>query len=177
MNPFLLGGNRISQCQQASVKSDYFLKQIQYIRHLHQWTRQYVWSSSCQRLPPVRHPFLWSSPFSQVSLRCTSPFSPQMERWTREHVGAGAELRSEVDPLHQSRLQGDGELVERVQDAGEAVHGGTVPQQSALLVRPRCQGELGQEGEPLGEEPVPARRNRSVVRAARINTRWSLRSN
>lgn len=63
---------------------------------------------------------------------------------------------SEFDPFDQRRLQGDAEVVEGLQDATEGVQGGPVPQQSAVLIRPSCQGTLGQQGEPLRQEFVPA---------------------
>lgn len=80
---------------------------------------------------------------------------------------AGAELcapllGSEVNSFHQCSLQGDGKLVECVQDAGEGVYSSTVSQQSSFFVGPCCQGEVCQQGEPLREKPVPAKRNRSV---------------
>lgn len=113
---------------------------------------------------------------------------PQMERWIFSIPalgdGAGAELcahlsGSEVNSFHQCSLQGDGELIECVQDAGEGVCGSAVTQQSTFLIRPRCQGTLCQQGEPLREKPVSAKRNRSVVNNGPmkvLNWRWSWNS-
>lgn len=71
---------------------------------------------------------------------------------------------SQVNPFNQRRLQGDGELVEGAEDAGEGVNGGAVPQQGAVLVHPGGQGKLSQQGEPVGQEPIPAG----------MNTGWSV---
>lgn len=39
----------------------------------------------------------------------------------------------------------------------------TIPKQSAVLVHPPCQGQLCQEGEPVGEKPVPVGNKRSII--------------
>lgn len=65
---------------------------------------------------------------------------------------------SEVNSFDQCSLQGDAELIESVQYAGEGVDSSSVPQQRPLLVRPQCQRKLCQQWEPLREKPVPARK-------------------
>lgn len=70
---------------------------------------------------------------------------------------------SELDSFNQRRLQGDGELIQRVQDARKGADSSTIPKQSAVLVHPPCQGQLCQEGEPVGEKPVPVVNNRSII--------------
>lgn len=66
---------------------------------------------------------------------------------------------SEVDPFNQRCLQGHNKLVEGLENPTEGVNGCTVPQQSSVLVRPRGQRTLCQQGEPLGQKSVPVDRN------------------
>lgn len=70
---------------------------------------------------------------------------------------------SELDSFDQGSLQGDGKLVQRVQDARKGVDSGTIAEQSAIVVHPRCQGQFCQEGEPVGEKTVPVENNRSII--------------
>lgn len=110
---------------------------------------------------------------------------PQMERWIFEHIcipvlgyREGAYLSgSEVNSFDQCSFQGNGKLIECVQDAGEGVHGSSVPQQSTFFVRPCCQVTLCQQGEPMREKPVPAKKNGSVINNCSINAWWSSGSN
>ena len=57
---------------------------------------------------------------------------------------SSAAVGLEVHPLDQGSLQGDGELVEGVEDTGESVDGGTIPDQRWLLVLNSRQVALGQ---------------------------------
>lgn len=105
---------------------------------------------------------------SQVSLASFS------HRWKDEYLilfripelsdrGLNSGSGSELDSFNQRRLQGDGELIQRVQDARKGADSSTIPKQSAVLVHPPCQGQLCQEGEPVGEKPVPVVNNRSII--------------
>lgn len=170
---FLLEETEFHSVNKHRKESVYFLKQIQYIRHLHQWTRQYVRSTS---------DFIWSTVLFYDKVTCLKSLDV-LERWIFEYLWQSSSSTlcaslsgSEVNSFDQCSLQGDGEVIECVQDAGEGVYSSTVPQQSTFLVRPSCQGTLRQQGEPLREKPVPAKRNRSVVNNGPVNAWWSIGS-
>lgn len=83
---FLLGETEFHSVNKHRKNLTNFLKQIQYIRHLHQGTRQYVWSASCQRLHPVHCLFFYDK---VTFLKCLNvlpfPADGKMNIWTHQH--------------------------------------------------------------------------------------------
>lgn len=113
-------------------------------------------------------------PRAASHISSVSKFSSFSHRWKDEYLilfsipelsdrGLNFVSGSELDSFDQSRLQGDGKLIQRVQDARKGVDSSTIAEQSAILVHPRCQGQLCQEGEPVGEKPVPVENNGSII--------------
>ncbi len=89
---FLLGETDFHSVNKHRKESDYFLKQIQYIRHLHQWTRQYVRSTS---------DFIWSPVLFYDKVTFLKSLNV-LERWIFEPVSG---KRVTEQRLHSALLR------------------------------------------------------------------------